>query len=45
MDLHCNELYFLAFLNATQMNFIAAHRQISPSTFKLQSQSQPRQNP
>lgn len=45
MDLHYNNLYFLSFLNATQMNHITAHHQISLSTFKLQSKSQPSQSP
>lgn len=45
MDLHNNQIYFLSFLNATQMNHITAHHQISLSTFKPQSKSQPSQNP
>lgn len=45
MDLHYDKLYFLIFLNVTQMNHGIAHHQISLSTFKLQSKSQPRQNP
>lgn len=43
MDLHCNKFYFSSFLNVTQMNCITAHHQISLSTFKLQSNPQPRQ--
>lgn len=45
MDLHNNKIYFLSFLNVTQMNHVTAHHQISLSTFKLQSKSQPSQNP
>lgn len=45
MDLHYNKPYFSSFLNVTQMNHIAAHHQISLSIFKLQSESQPSQNP
>lgn len=45
IDLHNNKIYFLSFLNVTQMNHVTAHHQISLSTFKLQSKSQPSQNP